>query len=101
MVGGKVVASMERMNDLDFRSNVEQGGKTYVVELSDHARNVAEKVSKVLGLDYCGVDLLTDEKGEVKAVGIDSKKLIGKTSKNTKRKGVLCAKLPCTKNTLP
>ena len=72
VVGGKVVASMERMNDLDFRSNVEQGGKTHVVELSDYARNIAEKVSKVLGLDYCGVDLLTDEKGEVYVCEVNS-----------------------------
>ena len=72
VIGGKVVASMERYNEKDFRSNVEQGGLTRVVELSDGAKNIAEQVSKTLGLDYCGVDLLTDKDGTVYVCEVNS-----------------------------
>ena len=31
--------------------------------LSDNDRELAEKVARVCGLDYCGVDIMKDEKG--------------------------------------
>lgn len=58
VIGGKAVCAMQRRNPNDFRSNVEQGGKGYNIELPNDFRQVAEKCAKVLGLDYCGVDLL-------------------------------------------
>lgn len=65
VIGGKAVASMERRSQKDFRSNIELGGKGYSVELSDEYRQVAEKTAKVLGLDYCGIDLLHSKAGAV------------------------------------
>ena len=58
VIGGKAVCAMERRNDSDFRSNVAQGGYGKKITLSDEFKKSAEKCAKVLGLDYCGVDLL-------------------------------------------
>lgn len=58
VVGGKVVAYYMRESTSDFRSNIELGGTGKKVDLPIEYVNVAEKVSKILGLDYCGVDLL-------------------------------------------
>ena len=58
LIGGKVVASMERHNDKDFRSNVAQGGKGRKTVLDGEFIKIAEKTAKALKLDYCGVDLL-------------------------------------------
>lgn len=64
VIGGKVVASMERYNDKDFRSNVYKGGKGRVIELKEGFKNLAENVAKILKLDYCGVDILYGDGGE-------------------------------------
>ncbi len=58
VIGGKAVCAMERRNDSDFRSNVAQGGYGKKITLTDEFKNSAEKCALVLGLDYCGVDLL-------------------------------------------
>ena len=58
VVGGKVIASMERKNENDFRSNLATGGKGTKIVPSLAFIETAEKCAKVLGLDYCGVDLL-------------------------------------------
>lgn len=64
VIGGRVVASMERRNTEDFRSNVAQGGTGVKIDLPINFKNVAERASKLLGLDYCGVDLLYGKNGE-------------------------------------
>ena len=61
VIGGKAVASMQRCNSNDFRSNVAQGGSGKKIELTESFRLTAEKCASVLGLDYCGVDLLYGE----------------------------------------
>jgi len=47
----------------EFRSNYSLGGRVEKWELSETDRNLAEKVAKVCGLDYCGVDIMKDEEG--------------------------------------
>ena len=64
VIGGKVVAAMERVNENDFRSNVARGGLGVKIELPEKFKATAEKCAQVLGLDYCGVDLLYGENGE-------------------------------------
>ena len=64
VINHKVIASMRRENKEDFRSNIAQGGIGECVSLSEEYIKAAEKVSKVLELDYCGVDLLTGKEGE-------------------------------------
>ena len=64
VIGGKVVASMERRNDSDFRSNVAQGGTGVKIDLDEKFSAVARKCAEIIGLDYCGVDLLKDKNGQ-------------------------------------
>ncbi len=64
VVGGKALAAMERVAQAgEFRSNIELGGVGRETVLTARLRESAEKAANALGLDYCGVDLLEDEKG--------------------------------------
>ena len=64
VIGGKTVAAMERSNPNDFRANVARGGSTKRIDLPESFKIVAEECAEVLGLDYCGVDLLYGDNGE-------------------------------------
>lgn len=62
IVGGKAIGGMKRSAvGEEFRSNFSLGGKVEKWRLSDEERNLAEKVAKVCGLDYAGVDIMKDE----------------------------------------
>lgn len=63
VVGDKVIAAMERINEKDFRSNIALGGKGYDVtsSISKDFINTAIEVTKALKLDYAGIDLAIDE----------------------------------------
>lgn len=63
VVGGQSVASIVRQNDKDFRANVELGAKASYQKVDDCFYNAAEKVCKLLNLDYAGVDLLFGKDG--------------------------------------
>ena len=58
VIGNKPVAYMKRENKHSYLSNLATGGKAYKVELSKKYLDVAIKASEILGLDYCGVDIL-------------------------------------------
>ena len=72
VIGGRVLCAMKRKNEGDFRSNVALGGNGFPYELSEKERKIAEKCAKTLGLDYCGVDLLSDENGNVSVCEVNS-----------------------------
>ncbi len=64
VVGGKVVASMQRQSlDDDFRSNLHQGGEGKAVKLTDIERKTAQKAAKAMGLPVCGVDMMRSDHG--------------------------------------
>ncbi len=64
VVGGKVVASMQRQSlDDDFRSNIHQGGEGKPIKLTDEERKTAQKAAKAMGLQICGVDMMRSERG--------------------------------------
>lgn len=65
LVGGKVVCAMKRENKGDFRSNLACGGMGTAISLDEEFTITAEKCASVLGLDYCGVDLLYGENGPI------------------------------------
>ncbi len=66
VIGGKVVAAMERCAKAgEFRSNIELGGVGKKIALSPENIEIAEKAAKILKLDYCGVDLLQSEDGPI------------------------------------
>ena len=61
VVGGKVIASMLRKSDTDFRSNIELGGEGTPYTLSSQTQELCERIAKELDLDYCGIDILFGE----------------------------------------
>ncbi len=58
VIGGQVVAAMERVSETDFRSNIELGGKGSPLQLPAAAAALCEKAATALELDYAGVDIL-------------------------------------------
>lgn len=63
VLGGKAIGAMRRLaKGEEFRSNFSLGGEVEKWDLSEKDRQIAEKVAKVCGLDYCGVDIMKDEK---------------------------------------
>ena len=68
VIGGRAIGGMIRHSDKDFRSNAALGGTTYAVDIPQESKDIAETVSQILGLDYCGVDLLKDGNGDYRIV---------------------------------
>lgn len=65
VVGGKVLGAMQRISEGDFRSNAELGGRGEAYRLDEEGRVLCEKISRLLGLDYCGIDLLFGKDGYI------------------------------------
>ena len=65
VIGGQVVGGMLRESKNDFRSNIGGGGDGRPYYLTDEMRSLAVRVSTILGLDYCGLDVLFGESGPV------------------------------------
>ena len=64
VIGGKVVASMQRQSlDDDFRSNLHQGGEGKKIKLTQEERKTAQKAAKAMGLSVCGVDMMRSNHG--------------------------------------
>jgi ribosomal protein S6--L-glutamate ligase/gamma-F420-2:alpha-L-glutamate ligase len=63
VIGGKEAASMMRNNDNDFRANISNGGKMTCIKPPEEYVKMAVKAAKIIGLDYCGVDLLIGKDG--------------------------------------
>lgn len=64
VVGGRVVASMQRQSlDDDFRSNLHKGGEGTRIKLTDEERKMAIKAARALGLHVAGVDLMRSDRG--------------------------------------
>lgn len=64
VVGGKVIASMQRnAMDGDFRSNVHQGGKGDLVDITKEEKDISIQAAQVLGLDVAGVDIIRSKRG--------------------------------------
>jgi len=61
VLNGQAIGAMKRSAVGDeFRSNFSLGGDVEVWNLSEKDKQIAEKVAKVCGLDYCGVDIMKD-----------------------------------------
>lgn len=58
VIGGKVIAAMERFNESDFRSNITNGGKMKPCTPSEEECRLAVLACKKLGLHFGGVDIL-------------------------------------------
>jgi ribosomal protein S6--L-glutamate ligase len=66
VIGGKVVAAMERTGTADdFRSNLHRGGKAKAVKITPEERSTATRTARIMGLNVCGVDMLRSNHGPV------------------------------------
>jgi ribosomal protein S6--L-glutamate ligase len=66
VIGGKVVAAMKRQGaEGEFRSNLHRGGTAEVIRLTKDERATAINAAKVMGLNFCGVDILRSNHGPV------------------------------------
>ena len=64
VVGGRVIASMLRFNEHgDFRANISNGGSMLPHVPTPEEEALAIEAAEILGLDFCGVDLLFGEDG--------------------------------------
>lgn len=64
VVGGRVVASMQRQSLTDdFRSNIHQGGEGKKVKLTEEERKTATKAARAMGLSIAGVDMVRSKRG--------------------------------------
>lgn len=54
---------MDRINESDFRSNIELGGRGEKAQLDGVLADMCVGVANCLGLDYCGIDVLTGKDG--------------------------------------
>ncbi len=64
VVGGRVIAAMLRYNEHgDFRANISNGGSMQPHAPSLEEEALAVRTAELLGLDFCGVDLLFGEDG--------------------------------------
>lgn len=65
VVGGKVVNSVYRTNDGDFRKNSAIGGEMSSYEADKAISDIAVRASTAVGADFCGVDILRCSGGDV------------------------------------
>jgi ribosomal protein S6--L-glutamate ligase len=64
VVGGKVVASMERRGAAgEFRSNLHRGGTARSIEITADEKRMAVKAARSMGLNVAGVDMLRAKTG--------------------------------------
>lgn len=80
VIGGTAVCAMKRVNDKDFRSNVEQGGVGYAYVPTADEMQIAEKAARALNLDYAGVDVLQTKNG-AKVIEVNSNAFFGEIEK--------------------
>jgi len=65
IVNGKVITSMMRVSEIDFRANITSGGKAVLYTPTEDEKALALKCTKLLNLDFSGVDLLFGEEGPI------------------------------------
>lgn len=64
VVGGKVIAAMERVAaEGEFRANLHRGGTAHPIELTPEEIDSSIAATHTLGLDVAGVDLLRSDEG--------------------------------------
>lgn len=64
VVGDKVVTSMKRVNENDFRANITNGGRMEKYEPTNQQKEMALTVCRELGLDFAGVDIMFGKEDE-------------------------------------
>ncbi|MBQ9485948.1 MAG: RimK family alpha-L-glutamate ligase [Clostridia bacterium] len=83
VIGGKFLCAMIRENKNDFRSNVALGGVGRAFSPNAQFIAAAEKCANILGLDYCGVDLLFGKDGKPYVCEVNSNAFISEIERVT------------------
>lgn len=60
VISDHVSAAIERKAEGGWKTNIFQGAKPKKISLSKELRDIAVKASQIAGLDYCGVDLISE-----------------------------------------
>ena len=63
VLNGKVVASISRKSEEDFRSNLHLGGSATQVKLTPKEREIAIRAAKEFKLNMAGIDILRSDRG--------------------------------------
>ncbi len=64
VVGGKIVAAMERKASRgEFRANFQKGGSVSIVDLTETEKEISIRSAEALGLDVAGVDIIRTQTG--------------------------------------
>lgn len=61
VIGGQVFCAMLRSNEADFRANAALSAKCTPTEVPQHIADICRSAASIIGLDYCGVDILLGE----------------------------------------
>jgi tetrahydromethanopterin:alpha-L-glutamate ligase len=65
VVGDKVVASIYRLAQVGrWMTNIRAGAKPVACELTEKQRDMSIRASRILGLDYTGVDIIEGPDGD-------------------------------------
>jgi RimK family alpha-L-glutamate ligase len=71
VVGNDCLAAMERVGD-DWKTNISVGARPMKLDVSAEIKDLCIRASKSVGADYCGVDLLRNEMGELYVIEVNS-----------------------------
>jgi RimK family alpha-L-glutamate ligase len=71
VAGGECITSMERVAQ-DWKTNVAAGAHPEPYEPEDDVRLASLQAAQAVGADYCGVDLLRSEQGELFLLEVNS-----------------------------
>ncbi|OQC11011.1 MAG: Ribosomal protein S6 modification protein [Tenericutes bacterium ADurb.Bin087] len=72
VVGNKVMFTVKRVNEKDFRSNINQGGKASLVSASHEIENLALEATKAVYGDFAGVDIMLNALGKPLVIEVNS-----------------------------
>lgn len=64
VIGDEVYASMLRYNLNDFRSNIAIGGTAEKIEINNEIKELCISATRLMGLDFAGLDILLGKDGE-------------------------------------
>jgi RimK family alpha-L-glutamate ligase len=71
VLGGRVLAAIERRATEGWRTNVARGGRAHPVALSDAWASLAIRAAAAVGAEYAGVDLLPARDGSIYLIEVN------------------------------
>ena len=72
ILGNRILGSIRRSSDNDFRTNVSRNGRAEQHSLSDDEAQTALKAASVVGAEFAGVDLMYDRAGTCYVIEVNA-----------------------------